>query len=250
MTHLLQQLVYGEESKVKAALEVAKSDPTQLLALLADTGTVQDYSGRTITEMTLLQAAVAAGDVEMCQMLKDYMASEEFTAQLVELFPAGIEAHAAEQQRQVFNFDTIIEAITRATPAELDAALNKEGAQFTQTDAARSKLDDDLTLVEALNRFREQFSNLSKSEKIFNPHHLLRAYEAYNQFFDRCQRDDSDTDYKKCDLCWRQMVGYTQRFVPACYAQAFVQGLRNLVRVGGSQDSAWPLQAFKRSLKF
>lgn len=69
---ILQYVVYGEESAVNAALEAVKSNATQLSALLSDTGTVKDYSDRTITDMTLLQAAAAAGDVEMCQMLRRY----------------------------------------------------------------------------------------------------------------------------------------------------------------------------------
>lgn len=248
---LLQQLVYGEESNVREMLEAAKDNVAQLSALLEDTGTVEDYSGRTITGMTLLQSAAAAGDVEMCEMLKEYMTQEAFTCQLTELFPEGIEAHDAKLQQQVFNVDAVISAINRATPAELNAALNKKGAQLTQTDAARSKSENQLTLVEALNRFREQFSNLSRNEKIFNPYHLLRAYEAYNQFFDKYCLNGSDTDYKKCKLCWRQMVGYIQRFVPACYAQAFIQELRHLVKVAGYyQGSAWRLKALERNLKF
>jgi len=90
----------------------------------------------------------------------------------------------------------------------------------------------------------------SNNEKIFNPYHLLRAYEAYNQFFDQCQRDGSDADYNKRDLCWRQMFGYAQRFVPACYAQAFVQGLWNLVKVDGYQGNDWQPEALERNLKF
>jgi len=43
--------------------------------------------------MTLLQAAAAAGDVEMCLMLKNYMSPKEFSTQLAEIFQEGIKAH-------------------------------------------------------------------------------------------------------------------------------------------------------------
>ena len=79
---ILQQVVYGNENAVKTALEAAKSNATQLSGILSDTGTGKDYSDRTITGMTLLQAAAAAGDIEMCLMLKNYMAPEEFVCQL------------------------------------------------------------------------------------------------------------------------------------------------------------------------
>ncbi len=247
---LLQQLVYGEESKVKEGLEAVKNNVEQLLVLLENTGTVQDYSGRTISQMTLLQAAAAAGDVEMFQMLKDYMMPEAFTRQLTELFPEGIEAHDAKLQQHVFNFDSIIATMNHATLAVLETALSKEGAQFTETDSVRGKSDDQLTLVEALNRFREQFSACSNNEKIFNPYHLLRAYEAYYQFSNQCKHDSGNYFYKKCTLFWCQIVGHVQRFVPACYAQAFVQGLWDLVKAGDYHGPAWRPTAFKRNLKF
>ena len=247
---LLQQLVYGEESNVKEKLEAVKNNVAQLSALLEHTGTVQNYSDCTITQMTLLQAAAAAGDLEMCQMLKSYMDTDEFKNQLAELFPDGIKAHVIKQQQDVFNFDSIIAAIDQASDDALDAALSKVGAQFTQTDTARNKSDDQLTLVEALNRFREQFATRSNKEKIFNPYHLLRAYEAFDELWDQGQHGDDNTNDKKIDLCLRQMVGFIQRFVPACYAQAFIQGLLHLVKVENYQNDDWHHKALERTLKF
>ncbi|MCX7125631.1 MAG: hypothetical protein NTU49_07795, partial [Gammaproteobacteria bacterium] len=229
----LQQVVYGNENAVKAELEAVKSNPTQLSALLSDTGTVKDYSDRTITGMTLLQAAAAAGDVDMCLMLKNYMSSEEFSTQLAEIFLEGIEAHESEQQRNTFNFDAILAAIREANTPDLDAALNKT--------------DNGSALCRALEEFRRQFTEISNREKIFNPQHLLRAFEVYNALWDQCERDGNDRDYKKRDLFWRQIIGYTQRFMPACYAQAFSQGLYYLVKV--DQPDSWRPEAFKRDLK-
>lgn len=252
---ILQHVVYGEESRVKEALEAVKSNAT-LSALLSDTGIVKDYSDRTISGMTLLQAAAAAGDIEMCQMLKPYFdlipnGQQEFANQLDELFQEGIEVHEIEQQRNTFNFDSILAAILVASSTDLDAALNKTGAQSTETDSARAKPDSALSLTEALNRFREQFAQHSRSEKIFNPQQLLRAFEVYCALWDQCQRDFSDLDYNKCDLFWRQIIGYTQRFMPACYAQAFSQGLYYLVKVDldPDQSDTWRAEAFRRDLQ-
>ncbi len=172
---------------------------------------------------------------------------KELEIQFVEVFNDGVEAHDAEQQNNVFNFDAILSAIVKANPADLDAALNKIGAQFTESDEARAKPDSEISLTEALNRFREQFTQLSHQEKVFNPHHLLRAFEVYNALWDQCERDGSDRNYKKRDLFWRQIIGFCQRFMPACYAQAFSQGLYYLVKV--DQPDSWRPEAFKRDLK-
>lgn len=233
---ILQLVVFGEEGKVKAALEAVKSNATQLSALLSNTGTAIDYSDRTITGMTLLQAAAAAGDIEMCQMLKSYMDANEFNNQLAELFPEGIEAYEAKQQQDAFNFDAILATIAAANTTDLDAALSKQ--------------NNGSALCRELDVFRDQFKQVAQTEKIFNPYHLLRACEAYSTLWDQCERDGSDRDYQKRDLFWRQIIGYVQRFVPACYAQAFVQGLWDLVKVGGYQGSDWRPKALERNLKF
>lgn len=254
LTPVLQNLVYGNENEVKAALEDVKTDPEKLSALLCNISTVTDYSGRTVTD-TLFKAALRSGDVEMCQMLTPYFelipnGSAELELQFAEVFPEGVDAHDAEQQQNTFNFDAILTAIKKASPAQLDAALNKTGAQFRESNDARVKPDDQLTLVEALNRFREQLADLSLKEKTFNPHHLLRAYEMYEALWKQCESDGSDPGYKKRDLFWRQIIGYVQCFMPACYAQAFVQGLWNLVKVDGYQSSDWLPKLLERALKF
>jgi hypothetical protein len=188
--------------------------------------------------MTFLQASAAAGDIEMCQMLKRYFdhipnGQQGFANQLDELFPEGVDVHETEQQRNTFNFDAILAAILAASTADLDAALNKQ--------------DNGSALCCALEEFRRQFTEIAHSKKIFNPQHLLRAFEVYSALLGQCRHDDSDGDFKKRDLFWRQIIGYTQRFMPACYAQAFAQGLYYLVKV--DQGDSWRPEAFKRDLK-
>lgn len=256
VNEILQNVVYGNKEAVRTALEELKNNnPALLQTVLISTATqpITDYSGQSIVDQTLLKAAACAGDVainpgerEMCEMIASYLPPDEIAIQFSELFPEGVEAHEIEQQRSAFNFDAILAAISAASPADLNAGLNKTGAEFTQSDSARAKPDHELSLIEALNRFREQFALHSRSEKIFNPHHLLRAFEVYNAFNDQCTRDRSDPDYKKRDLFWRQIIGYIQRFMPACYAQAFSQGLYHLVKVDHSDS--WRPETFRRDL--
>lgn len=241
---LLQQVVYGRELVVQHKLENVKGNAAQLSVLLSHVSTVKDYSDRTISDMTLLQAAAAAGDIDMCILLKNYLSEAEFSAQLAELFPRGIEAHEREQLSNVFNFDAIFSAIRGASSADLDAASSKAGAQWTETDSARAKPDRALSLTEALNRFRAQFFNHSCSEKIFNPCHLLRALELYGLLHAQSERDKNTLNDKKRDLFWCQVTGFCQLMMPACYMQAFSQGLYYLVKV--NQLDSWRPEAFER----
>ena len=257
VNEILQNVIRGNKEAVRIALENLRTENPDLLRIVliaTATQPITDYSNRAIVDQTLLQAATCAGDVainpgesEMCEMIASYLHADEVAAQFTELFPDGIEAHEIEQQRNTFNFGTIFEAIRAASTADLDAALNKIGAKFTESDSARAKPDHKLSLTEALNRFREQFAQRSHSEKIFNPEHLRQAFEVYNVLWDQCECDDNDRDYKERDLFWRQIIGYTQRFMPACYVQAFAQGLYYLVKV--DRDASWRPEPFNRVLK-
>ena len=244
---ILQKVVYGNEADVRAALESVRSDPAQLAALLSDTGTVKDYSDRTITGMTLLQAAAASGDIEMCLMLKKYMAPEEVATQLAEIFPDGIEANDVMlQENSKRDFEPILQVVKQAILAERNPDPNNPGDSNNNLNVALKNQDNGSALCRALEEFRRQFSAISNNEKIFNLQHLLRAFEVYNALWDQCERDSS-RKYKEHDLFWRQIIGYTQRFMPACYAQAFSQGLYYLVKM--CERDSWHSETFKRNLK-
>src|SRR3990167_8454581 len=205
VNELIRRVVCGEEKEAKAMLESA---PTLLLG----TGRAFDYSRRTV-QATPFQATLCAGDVEMCQMMmtiaKQHNMEGELQAQFEAIFPNGVESLAEQQQQNTFDFDPIVAAITNASDADHQAALNKE--------------NNGSALCQALDAFREQFAGLSREETVFNPTHLLTAFERYDQEFDQWW------NFGQRDLFWRQVVGYVQCFLPACYAQAFAQGIYYIV---------------------
>ena len=247
---ILQKVVYGNEADVRAALESVRSDSAQLAHALSDTGTVRDYSDRIITGMTLLQAAAAAGDIEMCLMLKDYLSPDEFAAQLSEIFPDGIEANDAMlQENSKRDFEPILQAVKQAILAECnpDPSNRNPDDPNNNLNVALKNQDNGSALCLALEEFRRQFSAISNNEKIFNPQHLLRAFEVYNTLWDECEHNSNDRDYRKRNLFLRQIIGFCQRFVPACYAQAFSQGLYYLVKM--CERDSWHSETFKRNLK-
>ena len=110
---------------------------------------------------------------------------------------------------------------------ELKAFLDKENQENLSAKLLikcnKSELDS------ALNKFRAAFTDLSHSEKIFNPHYLLAAFEAYLDKFDWSNRDWNNPYWNKLDLFWRQVIGFVQRFLPATYAQAFAHSLYDIV---------------------
>ncbi|MGE3318030.1 MAG: hypothetical protein AB7I18_01930 [Candidatus Berkiella sp.] len=104
----------------------------------------------------------------------------------------------------------MLQAIIHAPNNEVTAALAKA-------------FDNNLPLHRALEKFRKAFTEKSLSEIVFNPYHLLKAFETYNTEFDNLGNWD------KRNLFWRQVIGFVQRYLPACTLQAFAQGIYYIV---------------------
>lgn len=240
---LLLAVVQGDEAEVKRQLEI---NPR---LLCSTRGEATDYSGRFIKELTPFQAALCAGDVEMCEMMKDYFAKlengqAELEKQFNDIFPNGLEVHVQIQQDNVFDFNEILQAIICAPDNEVIAALDKA-------------FDKNLPLHQALEKFRKAFAEKSLSEKVFNPYHLLQAFRIYDaaivlKVIELSEGELSEpvlagesseahqATYLECDssksliitaakrdLFWRQVIGYVQRYLSACILQAFVRGIGN-----------------------
>ena len=276
VNELLQLVVYGQRIKVREKLDQLKRENSALLKMVLTstaTTTIVDYSGKKIENMTLLQAAHAAGDVSlhpeliasdmnhqgMCEIIRSYFDANdqadqaEIDTQCRELFPNGFEACVAEQEQKAKDFhllDLMLDAISNASPEQLTAALNLNGARFDEADdATRGKPFEQLSFVEKHNRFREVSAKRFLRENVSNPYYLLRAIELFDAFCYRCERDASiDPTLDKQKLFWRQIIGFIQRFVPARTAQAFSQGLYSLVKVG--QDVSWRPEVLKDDFEF
>jgi flagellar basal body-associated protein FliL len=216
---LVQSVVYGDLRKLEALLQAIQANPSLLETLLTEKVTVIDYSRRKIKQKTAFQAALCARDEELCAMLAHYMPKEEMTRQYQEIFPKGHETYSKEQTS--FDFNQIVEAISRSSNADVEKALSLE-------------LPNNTVLWVNLEQFRSDLTQRSSQEAVFNPQHLLKAFELYDSQFD-------NWNWNQRDLFWRQVVGFVQRFLPANSAMDFAQGLYN--RVENQEKSS-------RSFKF
>ena len=197
---LVQYIAYGDMDKSKKLLD---EHPSLAEKLLTETVTVIDYSRRKIKKKTAFQVALCAWDDEMCEMLAKYMSKDEMAAQYKIIFP---ESHEQQHQKQTsFNFDGIVHAINQSNNNDVDKALSLE-------------LPNTTALWVALEQFRLEFTKHSQEETVFNPQHLIAAFEIYNKNYDNWSGE-------KCDLFWRQVIGYVQRYLPSNIAMDFAQGL-------------------------
>jgi hypothetical protein len=77
----------------------------------------------------------------------------------------------------------------------------------------------------ALAAFRDHFAPRAiKGGMHFNYANLSEAFKVYVNEFDNLKATSAD-NFNKCDLFWRQVIGFIQRGMPACDRQAFAQGI-------------------------
>ena len=171
----LQACVYGQQADVEKMLQ---ADPE---LLLKHNEIAIAYSGKPIAKLTIFQAALCDGDVDMCNMMRPYFDYlEDGPAELMRQFQAiflsdfdekeieelGVEGCLKQflliQEQNAFSFESIMTAIHNASAKEVTDALNKDYSNHSALD-------------QAFDTFRDDFQTVSFTEKVFNPFHLEKA---------------------------------------------------------------------------
>lgn len=218
-TRLLEHVIKGEQQEADVILQ---ERPGLIKELLTKKGRVTDYSGRVI-EGTALQLALGAEDVRyleneecMVEMLQRYLLTledgqAEIKKQYDAQFPAGFEKQEAERAvNDSLALQKVLNAILEAKP-ENDSYAACEQACEPALIAFRQYLEN------------QAKTNIIKSGKHFNVKLLVNAFILYEEYY--VQLGDNSKGPKNM-LFWRKVVGFIQRYLPACYAQVFCrQGL-------------------------
>lgn len=198
---LLEFVLKGNYVEAK---KIIRSQPELLLIKTV----ANDYSDHSFKNMTAFQAALCVQDVEMWKMLEECFKTlangqEAKAHQFDEVFPHGLPV-----QQVSYDFTSLVAAINNSTDREIEASLDKEV--------------NDSDLCQELQKFRREFTDLSMNEHYFNPQHLRKAFDIYDEHYQNW------TDHQR-DLFWRQVIGFVQRFLPPYFAQVFSQGLSGIV---------------------
>ena len=200
------------------ALAIIQSRPDRLYAR----GTAADFSGRSFKDVTAFQASVLTHNwilwkkIELC-----FARLDDGIARKKEQFDE-ISSHCIPGTTS-YDFASLLAVIAESPSGDIAAMLKKE--------------KNDTPICKAIECFRENFSALAMSEIYFNPQHLIKAVEYYNQRF-------SYWSWIQRHLFWRQVIGFIQCFLPACYAHAFCQSLYYIVI---KKESRTCIPTFKES---
>ena len=234
LKELLSAVVCGNEYLVR---KIVASRPE---LLLNPSAIVKDLSGKEIKNLTPLQAAICACDVDMVKAIKEILHQKlqsgvtlsfnpefEMQSQFKIIYPNGVDSVETAQKVKAKEFktstlETIFDAINTATVVQVKFELETPG-----------ETNSDSKLNTALHNFREQFTTTSNLEQISNLFYLQNAFEFYDEKFDNFIGNEKAKWYKR-DLFWRQIIGYIQRHLPACIWQAYAsrQCIFNIVDDG------------------
>jgi len=256
LNNLLEHVVKGNKDEVKKILD---ANPK----LVLQTGRATDFSGREI-EGTVFQMALGADDVNrakvklvgkeykpdleekghiqilhpdegMAEMIQGYFkkacnddenaANQEMAEQYKEQFPDDEKYNAAEKKRK----DDDLAALTEVINA-IDNNDDQANVRFVNGtyDNSQGVIKLDAKCEAALNKFREYLrpKGVITKGKHFNVELLVEAFKLYDEKFEKF---GNKWDSPKNVLFWRNVIGYIQRYLPACYAQAFCQSLWEVV---------------------
>lgn len=240
----LQLIARGEQGQAEAMLNAASS--AEKRALLTGKATVRDYADETgrLLKGTALGIALGEEDVKyhdgeeaMTEMLMKHLRQEDdgealIAEQIEERFPEGWEeiekARATRDETTITNVFDDIEKAT--TPDEIEQVI--QGFKAYLSDENKGK----------------DGNKVFKQGKCFNMDLLMRAFDLYDERFDR---NGGNWNSPKNLACWRKIIGSIQRYLPTPYMQATAQGVYYIVEGGRYVDDVGQgTEHLKRSMNF
>ncbi|OGT38697.1 MAG: hypothetical protein A3F11_03650 [Gammaproteobacteria bacterium RIFCSPHIGHO2_12_FULL_37_14] len=228
-----QCAAYADEAGV---LQRLRENPD----LVKEKGTACDFVGRNFIDQTCYQIALRGlPDNDLIKGIKDiYLGAHpdgqaELTRQYNEVFPDGHDAYLAAQKANVFNFDSIINAIKTASRKDVRAALDKR--------------ENGSKLYRALNEYRLAIMQKMLSED-YNPYHFEKLAELIEAKFDELELKHLPYNHPDhhihLNLLWCQVVGAVQFYDSAVMGQARCTGLENIVINGVAIKRKFKLHNF------
>lgn len=208
----LEDAAYG---RLDILQEKLASNPQLVLGR----GDVITPGGQEIQGVTILECAIGAGDPEMAAMIQRYFSNVEHGEEALEIQLARYRPCLEEMKSQqaTYNLKELITIIIESKPEEVTAALNKQ-------------FNTNIKLHKALDEFRKavQPKAITKPQMHYNYQLLIDAFQLYADEWNHLYRASGD-DWAKCNLVWRQVIGYLQRGLPAVDRFAFAKSLHELV---------------------
>ncbi len=213
----------GTQADIEALVEMVKTNPR----ILFQAGDVTTRGGVPIKRIKLYEFFLGEGDPDGAdkivfgfEKLKDEGEAERERQH--ERYRPHIEALAKqiETKQPAFDLRPLIKVIKDSTDDEITDALNINDTILTVT--------RNTPLRKELAKFRRAVQ--PKTEGMHYEHYttLMQAFDLlYNEWK---ALSNGYKNHSKCDLVWRQVIGYLQRSLPAVDRFAFARGFNDADR--------------------
>lgn len=222
----------GQESDevIKEALRLAADGTEKALneltamldknpQLLLQAGNVMTRGGLTVIRTTLYEFFIAAGDPIAAKRIEPYFSKfeggEAQKEKQLKRYRPHIEALAKqiESKQPAYDLKPLIDIIKQSSAADVTAALNKDMAHVS-------------LLRDALIQFREAVRPKRKAVGMHYEHYTT-FMQAFDLLYDEWMNLKNGDNYDKCDLVWRQIIGYLMRGLPHIDRFAFARGFQD-----------------------
>jgi hypothetical protein len=211
----------GLEKDIATLVEMVKANPR----LLLQAGNVVNRGGFDARRKTLYEFFLGEGDPASAKRIEFGFAEipngENERIRQYERYKPHIEklAKQIELKKPAFDLKPLIDIIKKSSPADITAALNKD-------------MKHESVLRDMLIAFRNA---VRPKREIVGMHykHYTTLQQALDLLYDEWKELSSNyTNFGKCRLVWRQIIGYLQRSLPAvdrcAFARAFDDEERTL----------------------
>lgn len=220
----LHHAAYASQEDVNALIAMLEKNPR----LLLEAGNVVTPGGLDVRRVTIYECLLGAGDPEFAKMVEPYFEKildnnepigEEERKHQYERYRPHIEALAkeVESKQSAFDLNPLFDCIKQSSPEDIRAALNKD-------------MQYESVLRDALIAFRNVVRPTRKTVGMHYEHYST-LQQAFDLLDDEWQElSSSYTNYDKCDLVWRQIIGYLQLSLPAVDRFAFAHAFKDKER--------------------
>lgn len=200
-----------EEDIVKL-IEMVKKNPR----LLLQTGNVMTRGGVLVSRTALYEFFLGEGDPLSAKRIEFGFAlipnGENERTHQYERYRPHIEAMAKqiESKKPAFDLKPLFDIIKKSSPEDIAAALNKD-------------MKHESLLRDALIAFRNAVRPKKMSVGMHYKHYTT-LQQAFDLLYDEYKELSANyTNFDKCYLVWRQIIGYLERSLPAVDRFAFAR---------------------------
>jgi len=201
----------AEQDAVDNLLVMLDKDPS----LVLQAGNVVTRGGNTIIGVTPYEFALGAGDPELAAKIAPYFDKISGGEAERERQYNRYKPHIDAMQTQApYDLNSLIDIITNSPAADVTACLNKN-------------FENESELNNALKKFRADHAPRIIRKPCMH-YNYSTLQQAFNLLYDKWNAlSANETNYDKCRLVYRQIIGYLQRTLPGIDRIGFARAFQN-----------------------